>query len=148
MSVCIHSHFPSCSRFEVERHPEAVLLAVVRNTRVFQSPEVDPVPSESPAAERKSRHAQGRIEAPDYRTGGIGRKEGENEAMVVEAKVAIESHEMGRGVDGLDFASSQILRSGRAGQLSFRSGRPEPKGRTVTTEMYVPSSRIRGLREH
>ena len=68
--------------------------------------------------------------------------------MVVEAKVAIESHEMGRGVDGLDFASSQILRSGRAGQLSFRSGRPEPKGRTVTTEMYVPSSRIRGLREH
>lgn len=39
---------------------------------------------------------------------------------MVEAEVAIESDEMRRGVDGLDFASAQVLRAG--GVISYRFG--------------------------
>lgn len=99
-----HLHSSPRRRLEVERHSEAVLFPVVRHARILESPKVDPVSSEPPAAKGESGHAKRRAEPPYDGAGRVGREQRENEAVMVKAEVAVKGDNMRRC-----FSSSEVL---------------------------------------
>lgn len=109
---CAHLHPSPRRRLQVERHPEAIFETILRHARILKPPQLDPVPSQSPASERKTRHAQSRIEPTNDGSRRVGREERQHKAVMVEAQVAIESDEVGRSVDRADFPAAQILSQG------------------------------------
>jgi hypothetical protein len=70
-------------------HPEAILPLLFLDARVFQSPNLDILPSQSPATKHQSLHPQRRVQSTDDGVGRVGGEKGEDETVGVEAEVAV-----------------------------------------------------------